>query len=277
MGVGDWLMACGEAAHRFAATGRRTLFRHPKGHVVREWPMHLVAGVAFEPGPDVDEVIEGGGVRPYIADKLPDRWVWRDYEPKPAPLRLDQDAIERRMQALASGGAPDVVFATASKLLTHRNKEWPSEHWVGLAKAAWRAGMRCLQIVPSAGAHLRHVDLSQWGARTVAVSSFEDLCVTLAAANRLNAVLVTHEGGTHHAAAAVGMRAIVLFGGFISPKQTGYGFHRNLFAGGKPCGSRVDCTHCAEAMRSIEPIDVLADAFVAAQNPRAPVPPWRDR
>ena len=39
---------------------------------------------------------------------------------------------------------------------------------------------------------------------------------------------VLHEGGLHHAAAALGMPAVVLFGGMISPRNTGYDVHVNL-------------------------------------------------
>jgi ADP-heptose:LPS heptosyltransferase len=68
---------------------------------------------------------------------------------------------------------------------------------------------------------------------------------------------VLPEGGLHHAAAALGLKCIVIYGGFISPDQTGYDLHINLFTGGTPCGSRKSCQHCKDAMAKIEPAQVF--------------------
>ena len=68
---------------------------------------------------------------------------------------------------------------------------------------------------------------------------------------------VLPEGGLHHAAAALGIRAVVIYGGFISPKQTGYDMHINLFTGTEPCGSRKSCEHCRASMAKITPEEVF--------------------
>jgi ADP-heptose:LPS heptosyltransferase len=61
------------------------------------------------------------------------------------------------------------------------------------------------------------------------------------------------EGGLHHGAAAVGIPAVVLFGGFIPPQVTGYKTHVNLTGGADFfCGSLQACKHCAEAMERIK-------------------------
>ncbi len=39
------------------------------------------------------------------------------------------------------------------------------------------------------------------------------------------------EGGSHHAAAAAGLRGVVLYGKWLSPESTGYNFHYNLSSG----------------------------------------------
>src|SRR5262249_3229320 len=59
------------------------------------------------------------------------------------------------------------------------------------------------------------------------------------------------EGGLHHAAAALGVPAVVIFGGFNSPKATGYAWHSNIVAPGEPCGTVAYCLHCRDAMKSI--------------------------
>lgn len=272
MGIGDWLMASGEAYDRFLMTGRKTLFRHPRGHVIREAVFDGNPAIAYEPGPDVDEVVEGGGVRPYIEMKTPDRWVWKNYSPKPAPLLYDECLVSRYVSAMTACGVPHVLLAPTSKVISHRNKEWPAGYWAELASAISRSGLCAHKIEPIGGTEFRCVDLGGRVAATHKIPDFKNLIAALRAAKLLNAVLVTHEGGTHHAAAAVGMKAIVLYGGFISPNQTGYGFHRNLHTTGEPCGSRIDCYHCAAAMNSIRPIDVLADIMMAVMNPLAAVP-----
>jgi len=50
-------------------------------------------------------------------------------------------------------------------------------------------------------------------------------------------LVVCAEGGVSHIAAALGMPAIVLFGGFSDPNWTGYSFHINII-------SPVSCRHC---------------------------------
>ena len=42
-------------------------------------------------------------------------------------------------------------------------------------------------------------------------------------------LFVGFEGGMHHAAAATDRKAVVIFGGHISPDITGYNFHKNLY------------------------------------------------
>ncbi len=67
------------------------------------------------------------------------------------------------------------------------------------------------------------------------------------------------EGALHHGAAAVGTPAVVLFSEFISPDVTGYPQHRNLRQAGAACGSRKPCKGCAESMRAISVLEVVAN------------------
>jgi ADP-heptose:LPS heptosyltransferase len=70
------------------------------------------------------------------------------------------------------------------------------------------------------------------------------------------------EGGLHHAAAAVGCAAVVVFGGRIHPDMTGYAFHENIYRDvpGSPCGMVAPCTHCRRCLDSITVEDVVASA-----------------
>ena len=73
---------------------------------------------------------------------------------------------------------------------------------------------------------------------------------------------VLPEGGLHHGAAALGVKAVVLFGGFIPPEVTGYPQcgHINLTGGALACGSIHKCEHCVVAMNSITVDEVLDSA-----------------
>lgn len=65
-------------------------------------------------------------------------------------------------------------------------------------------------------------------------------------------LVVTTDGMLHHAAAALGVPAVVLWGGVVSPKILGYPTHTNIWNGAKPCGSFAHvCQHCKDAMSSI--------------------------
>ena len=68
---------------------------------------------------------------------------------------------------------------------------------------------------------------------------------------------VSPEGGIHHAAAALGINGVVIFGEMTSPLNTGYDFHVNLTSGKNPCGWRIPCVSCKKAMDSITPEFVM--------------------
>lgn len=73
------------------------------------------------------------------------------------------------------------------------------------------------------------------------------------------------EGGLHHAAAAIGCPAVVVFGGRIDPALTGYAFHVNLYRDipglpGSPCGMIAPCAHCRSCLDSISVAEVVAHA-----------------
>ena len=62
------------------------------------------------------------------------------------------------------------------------------------------------------------------------------------------------EGGFGHAAAALNKKAVVYFGGWISPEVIGYDFHENIYYKNtkSPCGEyRHVCEHCKEAREKI--------------------------
>lgn len=79
--------------------------------------------------------------------------------------------------------------------------------------------------------------------------NFKSACSIISLTN----LFVGTEGGFHHAAAALGIKAVVIFGGFIDPKITGYEFQQNLYIDSEdsPCGAKSYCKHCKECMNII--------------------------
>ena len=66
-------------------------------------------------------------------------------------------------------------------------------------------------------------------------------------------LFIGFEGGMHHAAAATDRKAVVIFGGHISPDITGYNFHKNLYVNDpqSPCGKKMPCDHCRKCLDKI--------------------------
>ncbi len=67
-------------------------------------------------------------------------------------------------------------------------------------------------------------------------------------------IFLGNEGGFGHAAAALKKRALIYFGGWISPKSTGYETHDNVYYKDNlsPCGAiGYICNHCKNAREKI--------------------------
>ena len=64
--------------------------------------------------------------------------------------------------------------------------------------------------------------------------------------------LVTTDGGLHHAAAALGLKAVVIWGGYSPPEVLGYDDHINLAVTAPDClGMKVNTEACSLAMKQI--------------------------
>jgi ADP-heptose:LPS heptosyltransferase len=192
------------------------------------------------PGPAL-AVTNGPGCRPYIARETARRWFWRDWVCPVGELRLTE--AER---AFGAGHPARIVVEPALTAKASPNKQWGRRRWEHLAALLARQGYRVSQLGPAGTPVLP-------GAERIETTGFRHACAVLASAR----LAILPEGALHHAAAALGVPSIVLFGGFISPRQTGYPHQVNLFTGGEPCGSRVRCGHCTRAMNRIEPEAIL--------------------
>lgn len=177
------------------------------------------------------------GHRPYIRSFDKRKFIWQPRYECPAGEIYFTEA-ERKFGALAGYGA--VLIEPHVKARDGNNKDWGFTRW---------------QAVVDSVPHLNWVQTGPPGTAPLAgVRFIETTDFRLAAAVLANARgYVGPEGGLHHAAAAVGKPAVVVFSEFISPAQTGYATHRNLYAAGEPCGSRLPCAGCRASLDAITP------------------------
>jgi hypothetical protein len=182
------------------------------------------------------------GLRPYASSKSGTKWGWRnDYKPPVGEFyftRYEAGAVERL--------EPGVIVEPNMKGSASPNKDWGWANWQELVRLIGLAGWRATQVGPVG---LNRISGAEW----IETRTFRMAAATLSRAR----AAVLPEGGLHHAAAAVGVKSIVIYGGYISPQQTGYNLHENIFTGGEPCGMRIPCRHCEKAMASIAPEMVM--------------------
>lgn len=183
-----------------------------------------------------------------------DRWVWNyDFKAKPGEMFFSADEIAFAKQF---GEGFILIEPNVPPEKKHAvNKQWPVDRYEAVASELVSAGYQVVQFsYPTAKHRLKN-------ARMVNTPSLRHALAVLARAR----LAVLPEGGLHHGAAAVGTRAVVLFGGFIPPAVTGYDMHVNMTGGMEACGMLRPCEHCTAAMAAIRTDDVLkaADGLLA--------------
>ncbi len=259
MGLGDEIMVTGEARRVHESGDTRpvvVLDRHgrPRWHPLWQANPRIAPPGANAAGQRVQTIINGPGCRPYVdyarmaaefaalfprrafATKVRDpRLPWRYTGWRCAPGEL------ACVDPIAARGY--VVIEPHVKANASPNKAWPWARWQALVHSLRWARHPYVQLGPRGTRRLA-------GVAFIETPTFPDAARALSGA----AALITTEGGLHHAAAALGVPAIVIFGGMTSPANTGYAAHVNLFEpmdGASPCGQRVPCAHCRAAMARI--------------------------
>lgn len=181
----------------------------------------------------------GPGMRPYIAAKQERRWVWKSWPIAPGEIYLSED---ERSSAWPWTGC--VVIEPHTKV-ADGNKSWQWERWQAVVDAM--PNVRFVQVGPFNTRALDGVEM--------ATTSFRQAAAILS----VSKAFVGTEGALHHAAAALGIPAVVLWSEFISPDITGYAQHRNLRHAGEPCGARVPCVGCKISMGLITVDEVVGN------------------
>jgi ADP-heptose:LPS heptosyltransferase len=246
MGWGDELMAAGQARAAFERTGRRVkitdAYGYPRWHTCWEGNPHIAR--PDEKG-SFEKVLNAPGQRPYHTSKQQNRWFYNPrFRAEPAVIAFTEAEL-----AFGAQHRPDLVIEPHLKPNASPNKQWGRARWESLIELVRTKGFAPVQLGAAGTEVLPGVEL-------IETPSFRMACAVLAHAR----AAVLHEGGLHHAAAAVGVPAVVLFGGFTPVELTGYATHRNLGVGIKEaCGLRIPCRHCAAEMEKITPERVVGE------------------
>lgn len=157
------------------------------------------------------------------------------------------DPAETKFAAKTDPGF--ILIEPNTKAGVNSNKQWPQHRYGQIAAMLKGEGYRVAQF--RGNCVLRD-------AGELASPDFRTACAILKRAR----LYIGPEGGLHHAAAALGVPAVVIFGGFIAPSVTGYDQHVNLFSGeGYGCGCQYPCDHCRDAMLRISVERVFNEAM----------------
>lgn len=196
------------------------------------------------PGERFDDTLSfKDGNRAYLESVRPERFVFREYAPASPPLQLSNNA---KHIAYSVRGA--VVFNPTTKERASPNKNWGMKRWQQLILSA--PELRWLQIGEAGSPRLI-------GAGFMITRHFHEALGVIAGAR----ALIVHEGALHHAAGSFKTPTIVIRGGFISPRVTGYAGQIDMYVDDSRhplgCGHRQSCAHCVSAMEQIKPEAVL--------------------
>lgn len=247
MGIGDEIMVTGEVRKlALAQPGVRVAIRDMRKPVWHRWhPMWNNNPHIALPGRPYDLILDNApGCRPYIAAKSHRAWVWQEYGPERGEIFLSDPE-----RALGRDMGDAVVIQPFIKASASPNKQWPVKNWQALIDL--HPDWRWVQVGDGG-------DPTMSGVEFVRTLSFREACGIIAGAR----AVICQEGALHHAAAALGIPCVVIFGGFISPQVTGYASQRSLYVASDQhelgCGLRTPCFHCHRAMLSIRPEHVAA-------------------
>lgn len=239
MGAGDELMVTGQVRQMRATNSRKVRVLDRKGQPRWSDLWSGNPGIARPNERGALQILRNGpGLRPYVdyTRSTPQRWAYADWRAEPGEL---------------FGITPDprgegrVLIEPNLKGNASPNKQWGHGNWLALLRAT---GIRWAQMCPP-GVHALP------GVERIETATFKQAAGVLLAAR--GAVLP--EGGLHHAAAALDKRVVVLFGGMVSPRQTGYSCHENIAIDDpEALGWRIPHRACDRAWSLITPAMVLA-------------------
>jgi len=178
--------------------------------------------------------------RPYIHSMTSTNFIWKKHKPKPGEIFLTNE--EKKFSTEKLQYLSDIVYIepNVKGTVSANNKDWGFKKW---------------QSVVDAFPNITFVQAGEPTSKILnGVHFFKTPTIREALALLKNAkIFLGSDGALHHASAAFKIPAIVIFGGFVSPQQTGYDIHTNFYIDDpeSPCGSKSSCNHCRRCMEQI--------------------------
>ena len=205
--------------------------------------------------------------RPYIDyEKTTNtNYVWRKFKPDPGEIyftkkekadakKIISEAIEFWSRTNKKNYKKIIFLETTSTKIHHwqfgiknKNKDWGAENWQKLTNAL----IKDYLVIESVHKETKK-NLSVFSPNNM---DFRLACAVMNEAD----FYVGQEGGFGQVAAALNKKAVIYFGGWITPESVGYDFHENIYYEHKlsPCGEyKKLCSHCEEARKAIS-VDIF--------------------
>ena len=137
--------------------------------------------------------------------------------------------------------------------IKHMNKDWGYKNWNNLANVLKEDYL----IIHSVHKKSKEIE----GIFAPRNLDFRLACAVM----NISDIYVGPEGGFGHVAAALNKKAVIYFGGWITPNVIGYDFHENLYFDNihSPCGEyKKICNHCNEARKKIT-VDLFREKILS--------------
>ena len=238
MGLGDWLMASGDAKEANERTGKKVKLGNGVTMFLDNQVFANNPRMASNSDTDVVWVKNYQGHRPYLKGTKNGHMLFNDdYKPRVGEIYFNQlekkniDKIDKDYI---------VVEPNVKRVYAHTvNKAWHG--WEELFKH----DLPWLQL-----GDVTVKKYTKWKE----TNTFREALQVLSKAK----LFVGTDGGLHHAAAALGIPSVVIWTGFTSPRHLGYDTHRNIHDGSEPCGTYDSvCQHCLLKSKAITVEQVL--------------------
>ncbi len=214
--------------------------------------------------------------RPYIdyEKSIPNNYVWKKFKPVPGEIYFSNQEKKEAKKIISeakkfwdenhSKKFRNIIFLETSSTkindaqfsFKHQNKDWGIENWERLINKLKNDYL----IIQSNHTQTKKID----GIFTPQEMDFRLACALLEEVD----FYVGPEGGFGHVAAALNKKAVLYFGGWISPDVIGYDFHENIYYEDtqSPCGVKSKlCEHCSKA-RKIITVDIFLEHIYKISN-----------
>ncbi len=264
MGFGDAIMASA-LVRGFHAQGKLAAFFSPDGNHRRiKWTGVCEDILAYNPNvakpaqetkANLIWLPHYKKVFPYCRyDGQQRKYIWNyNFKAEPGEIFFAPNDVMPRVSEPFIIIEPNVAWQRSSNI----NKDWGEGKYEALTKALVAHGCTVVQCIHSNSRRKLR------GAQQIVTTTFRQAIRIMANAS----LAIVPEGGNHHAAAAVSVPAIVLWGAWSPPQTMGYASQIKLTGQEQlGCGNTDLCPHCRAAFAGIGVEEVYEAAMGVMQR-----------